>query len=376
MMSKITRNNGMENIFGTPVISNILGMEKNQFVFHSRSTSATSSGLKTFDSESLMKLELSSLSTSSTSSGANALSCIYNNCFDLDMRDAMTCPLAKCKRNSHLVVHTSGTEELREVEEFCGIEVIAYGTKLMATILFPTVIIKTNRKTLKDSMLYYVVIEPSAGEYFEEIVCLMFSSPYNSGKNIQTAELLPLRARSSERCPGGVSLVPMLLDKRYRSMFEEGCTFRVKAIEQGRRLNHNARKWKDYDVEKSEIPQLLRRLLYLDIKQIPIHMFSPLASSSNAENLSRKLVPVKQKSHLKPKLAVDLQIRNLPKIYEDTRPRRRTGRRRSTFAKFLKKSPHTRASKDLVSYLKPRQRSEDFEGSYKLNSYVSLSGTI
>jgi len=236
----------------------------------------------------------------------------------------------------------------------------------MATILFPTVIIKTNGKKLHDSILYYVVIEPSAGEYFEEIVCLMFSSPYNSGKNIQTAELLPLCA-SSESCPGGVSLVPMLLDKRYRSLFEEGCTFRVKGIEQGRLLNQNARKWKDYDVEKSEIRQLLRRLLFLDI--------SPLTLSPDDENLSQKLVPVKLKS-LKPKLAFDLQIQNLPNIYKGTNPRRRTGRRSSSFSKFLNRSPHTRASKDLVSYLEPRQRSEDFENSYNLNSYVSLSGII
>jgi len=374
MMSKITRNNRMENMFGTPVISNILGKDKNRFVFHSRSTSATSSGVKTFDSESLMNLELSSQSTSSTS-GANAPSCIYNSWFDLDMRDAMACPLTKRKQISHLVVHTSDTEELREVEEFFGIDVIAYGTKLMATILFPTVIIKTNRKKLHDSMLYYVVIEPSAGEYVDEIVCLMFSSPYNSGKNIQTAELLPLRAKSSESCPGSVSLVPMLLDKRYRCMFEEGCTFRVKAIEQGRRLNQNARKWKNYDVEKSKIPQLLRRLLHLDINQIPVHMCSPLTPSPDDENISQKLlVPSKQKS-IKPKLAFDLQIRNLPNIYEDTRPRR-TGRRSSSFAKFLNTSPHTRANKDLVSYLKPRQRSEDFENSFNLNSYVFLSDTI
>jgi len=376
MMSKITRNNGMENIVGTTVVSNMIGKDKNRFVFHSRSTSATSSDMITFDSGSLMNLELSSQSTSSTSSGANAPSCIYNNCFDLDMREAMACPLTKRKRISHLVAHVTDTEELRKVEKFDGIEVIAYGTKLMATILFPTVIIKTNRKKLHDSMLYYVVIEPSAGENFEEIVCLMFSSPYNSGKDIQTGELLPLRARNSESCPGGVSLVPMLLDKRYRSMFAEGCTFRVKTIEQGRRLNQNARRWKDYDVEKSEIPQLLRRLLYLDINQIQIHMFSPLTPSSNTDNLSQKLVPVKQKSHLKPKFAVDLQIRNLPSIYEDTRPRRKTGRRRSSFAKFLNTSPHTRASKDSVIYLKPRQRSDDFESNCKLNSYVSLSAII
>jgi len=354
-------------MLGAPVISNILGKGKNRCMFHSRSTSATSSGVKTFDSESVMNLELSSQSTSSTSSGANAPSCIYNSWFDLDMRDAMACPLTKRKRISHLAVHTSGTEELREVEEYCGIDVIAYGTKLMASILFPTVIIKTNRKKLHDSMLYYVVVEPSAGEFSEEIVCLMFSSPYNSGKKIQTAELLPLCARSSESCPGGVSLVPMLLDKRYRSLFEEGCTFRVKGIEQGRLLNQNARKWKDYDVEKSEIRQLLRRLLFLDI--------SPLTLSPDDENLSQKLVPVKLKS-LKPKLAFDLQIQNLPNIYKGTNPRRRTGRRSSSFSKFLNRSPHTRASKDLVSYLEPRQRSEDFENSYNLNSYVSLSGMI
>jgi len=374
-MSKITRDNGIENIVGTPVVSNIMGKEKDRFVFHSRSTSATSSDMKTFDSESLMNLELSSQATSSTSSGANAPSCTYNNRIDLDMRDAMACPLNIRKRISLLVIHTSDTGELREVEEFNGIDVIAYGTKLMATILFPTVIIKTNRKKLHDSMLYYVVVEPSAGEFSEEIVCLMFSSPYNSGKKIQTAELLPLCARSSESCPGGVSLVPMLLDKRYRSLFEEGCTFRVKGIEQGRLLNQNARKWKDYYVEKSEIRQLLRRLLFLDINEIPIHIFSPLTLSPDDENLSQKLVPVKLKS-LKPKLAFDLQIQNLPNIYKGTNPRRRTGRRSSSFSKFLNRSPHTRASKDLVSYLEPRQRSEDFENSYNLNSYVSLSGMI
>merc|ERR1712087_488471 len=175
----------------------------------------------------------------------------------------------------------------------------------MASIGFPTVIIKMERKKLHNSMLYYIVLEPQSRHNVEQIVCLMFSSRDNGGNTFQTAELLPLRMRRSERCPGDVSVVPMLLGNRNRSLFEKGSTFRVKSIEQGRRLNQNARKWRDYNVEKPEILQLLGRLLYVDISQMPIHNFDQLKPSSNGKEVTLNLVPVKQEFHLRHKMKDD-----------------------------------------------------------------------
>jgi len=82
----------------------------------------------------------------------------------------------------------------------------------MANIQFPTVTVKMDTRRLHVSTLYYVVIESLVGRYCEEIACLMFSSPQNQQRIIQTAELLPLRAGRSN-CQYGVSAVPMLLDK-------------------------------------------------------------------------------------------------------------------------------------------------------------------
>jgi len=373
-MRKTIKNNETKNSFRTEVLRSI--QLRNECRIHSLSTSPTSSDILTFDTKSLMNLELSSQSTSSTSSGASAPSCIHNNYLDPDMKNAMACPLIEVNSMSHHEVSNPDTGELREFNKSYGIEVLTHGTTLMASIRFPTVIVKMERKKLHNCMLYYIVLEALSGHNGEDIVCLMFSSRNNSGNTMQTAELLPLLMRRSESCPGGESLVPMLLDNSYRSLFEEGSRFRVKSIEQGRRLNKNARRWKDYDAQKSEISQLLRRLLYLDIRQMPIYILNHVKPSSKSKEITQNLGPVKQEFHLRYKMMDDLQIRCPRTVRRDTKSRPRTGRRRSSFAKFLNTATHTRTGKDFVGYLEPRLRLDDMDNKSKLNAYVSLSRTI
>jgi len=362
-----------ENSFGTEVLRS--STEKNTCRIHSLSTTATSSDIITFDTKSLMNLELSSQSTCSTSWGASAPSCIQNNLLDLDMKDAMACPLIEVNSMSHDEVCNSDTGELRKFKKLDGIKVLTKGTTLMASIGFPTVIIKMDRKKLHNSMLYYIVLEPHSRHNVEKIVCLMFSSADNRENTIQTAELLPLRMIRSERCPGGVSLVPMLRDNSNRSLFDKGSTFIVKSIEQGRRLNQNARKWKEYDIKKSEISQLLGRLLYLDISQMPIYIFDQL-KPSNAKEVTQSVVPVKQEFHLRHKMMADPQIRCRPILRQDARPRSRAERCRSSFAQFLNTANHTYTGGDFVGHIKPALRLDDMDIKSKLNTYVSLSRTI
>jgi len=204
----------------------------------------------------------------------------------------------------------------------------------------------------------------------------MFSSRNNRENIVQTGELLPLLARRSESCPGGLSLVPMLLDKRYRALFGKGCTFRVKTIEQGRRLNQSARRWKDYDVEKSQIPHLLRRLLYLDISQTPVYILNQYLPPPNGKEVPRCLVPAKPEFPLRHKIMDEPQIRCSPTLRQNARPQRRHGRRRSSFAKFLNTVTQTRTGKDFVGYLKPKPSLEDMENNSKFCKYVSLSSMI
>jgi len=373
MIGMSRRNSKKEKMFGMAVrASNILVNEKKySSAMHSRSASATSTGMKTLDTESFMNLEFSNESRSSIPSKPDSPSW-RNNCWnDNDMKTAMACPLSD---HEGITQGTADTGVLRESAENI-IKVIAHGTQLMATILFPTVIIKMDKKKLQDSMVYYVVLEPSSGQFFDDIVCLMFSSPHKTRTGGNTAELLPLLARRSKSCPGGMSVAPMLLDKRYRCLFKKGCTFEVKDIEQGRRLDTKGRKWKDYDLEKSGIHHLLRGLLFLDINQIPGYMFNPLKPSHSANQYSETWVSMQPTPHPRQKSVADLHHRKRSSVYQTIRPSGRSSRR-SSFAKFLNTPPHTRADKDLVSYHKPKLRMGEFENSYELNKYVFLSGTI
>jgi len=319
------------------------------------------------DSDSSLNLGFSTELRSVTSSTrANSPSCIINCWYgyeDDDIEDALACPLT----NENMAFSS---------KDESGVEVIANGTKLMANILFPTVIIMTENMKLYDSTLYYLNIEAQSGPYVEKIMCLMFSSPYNSERTLQTAELLPLRGGKPNGCSDGVQLIPMLLDNSYGAIFEIGCKFTVNSIEQGRPLNLKGRKWKDYDMAKSEIHLLLRRLLYLDINQIPMRMLNSSKSCLEVELLSRNYLTVNKEYYSPQKLWVDFPNGKPDKSNKSVIPRRRR-KRRSSFAKFLNSLPtHNHLSKDGENDHAIKLSNDKAENIIELDEYVSLSVTI
>jgi len=167
------------------------------------------------------------------------------------------------------------------------IEVVSRGTRLMRTMKFPTVIVQIKKKKLQNSMIYYIVLK-SVGRYVGDILCLLFTSN-NRSENMQKAELLPLCMVPSKNRSRSFKLNPMLLQERYRCLFENGCTFKVKAIESGRGVNFRERLWKNYNVKNIEIHDLLSRLLYIDISRAPSHMLKRMTPLRNTEGLSERI---------------------------------------------------------------------------------------
>jgi len=127
------------------------------------------------------------------------------------------------------------SDEGRLTRDSMRVEVVSRGTRLMRTIKFPTVIVQIQNKKLKKSMIYYIVLK-SVGRYVGDIICLLFASNYRS-ETEQRAELLPLSMVPSTNRSLSFELDPMLLNERYSGLFEVGCTFKVKAIESGRRID-------------------------------------------------------------------------------------------------------------------------------------------
>jgi len=148
-------------------------------------------------------------------------------------------------------------------------EVFAKGTKFMKSIDFPTVIVKFLNGNFDKSMIYYVILEPDAGESKWNIPSLLFSSPY-AHKKTSFAELLPLYF---SKVSNSVILSPMLLKQRFRQLFRRGCTFKVKSIILGRTFDcSGGNLWKMYDLRKKEIRNMLKGFIEQDIKEMSLRM--------------------------------------------------------------------------------------------------------
>merc|ERR1719419_1173004 len=179
----------------------------------------------------------------------------------------------------------------------------------MSDIKCPTVVIKVPNMRFIKATVYYVLLEPKNGLFKGQICALMLSNPFPKGRNniTWTAELLPLVMKRSTM-PAAVSLKPMLLFKRYKSIFEEGCIFFLKVIKYGR-------KFSPVDAK------LLKKVLLKDIAKIPkdtLRTLKPLQLVNQRVKRisanSRSLWGVKQTSSFSGKLSelyTDLQLPGL-----------------------------------------------------------------
>jgi len=158
-----------------------------------------------------------------------------------------------------------------------SLEVVGEGTKLMKSIGFPTVIAKIGNTKLQNSMIYYVILETKAEEFDGELLALMLISPYCPESRSEFAELLPLCLRKSETSSELFSLKPMLPSERYNSMFCWSCSFKIKSIKSGRRIDWSDEcPWNVWNLRIKELKTMMAEVIWDDIRKIPVNMVRTL----------------------------------------------------------------------------------------------------
>lgn len=161
------------------------------------------------------------------------------------------------------------------------LEVFSKGTRFMKFMHFPTVIVQLHRVNLKKSRIYYVIVEPEPKECRWKVPCVMFSNPH-AHTETRFAELLPLYFL---KCSNSVNLSPMLLRKRYRRIFDKGCSFNIQWLKAGRAFDGSGGKlWKMYDVRNREMQNLIKGFIEQDINK----MFLLMTKTTNSLVLSSK----------------------------------------------------------------------------------------
>jgi len=173
----------------------------------------------------------------------------------------------------------------------------------------------------------------------------------------------------------------MLLHERDKCVFQERCTFKVKAIECGRRSDWKQRRWNDYELENWEINNLLRRLITLDIRQIPKQIIKqltlPVAAKPRKE--SRKVRRKKSfQSFLRKKNAkVWVPSQKLSRLHPDLRLHGLVTMGGSSFADWFNAvPPNVLVDKDFICDRNTKLKKDTFKNSCDYDEYLKISDTI
>jgi len=317
-------------------------------------------------------------------------SCVNDCWFNDVINEAASHPLRESGNNTDSVIQlvkgisSRGTPKSKKMSR--EVVVTREGTKLMKSIDFPTVLVDIRSRKLHRSTLYYLILELESVEHSGEIACIMLTSPIAKVNSIQTAELLPLK---------NVTLEPLLLNKHYSCIFQKGCTFKIKALKYGRRIDQTVRKWKNYDMEKRKVQELLRTLIFLDIKAMPPYMVSGLEQllicglyqenstnvleylsidgSAKVSSVSASLSPVSNSAigEVKPSamklssLRPNLQLRGI------------TAKGGSSFGEWFDVlPPHIQVDEDFTCERSTKLRKDRFLRKEELDKYLSISEVV
>jgi len=145
------------------------------------------------------------------------------------------------------------------------------GSKLMSQIRMSTVLIKMVSRKFVKARVHYVLITPYSGRspgyrgktVLEKIPALLMSRPNGPGNTTREAEILPLAIHAGGE---GGTVRPLLLDARFKSLFETGTKYRLKVVAFGRpwcTLKKGPR------LRGEEGQAMLKKLLKQDILQTP-----------------------------------------------------------------------------------------------------------
>lgn len=228
------------------------------------------------------------------------------------------------------------------VEGVDRIEVVGEGSKIMKMVKLPTVFIRLPKGDLQESRVYYVILESEAYE-FEKIPALLFSNPSN-GWRTQCAELLPLLGEYGLKKPETVSLIPMLLKLRHKSMFTKGSFFKVNAIEAGRFEGPDKLPWNKWNLKLKPTRLMITEIINQDIRKMPLDMMKRLISTSKSSIVSRSRKSSSSSqcsshtsSHTSSSL--DSHFRNLSTHYPNLKFKGLTASGGSSFAKWFRHLP-------------------------------------
>jgi len=330
-------------------------------------------------------LELSCSQSSTCTSRQNSLSGVYDSWFSNDMNKTMSNILSEqtsSKKISEVTKVTNKQDKgrLKLVDDSFDLAVIGNGTRLMREIDFPTVIIETRKKNLQNSMVYYIVLKPTLGLYVGEIACLLFTNPHRSKRDTIKAELLPLISGIPSKRSGG-SFTPLLLQEKYKGLFRKGSTFQVNAIEGGRPLDWKQRQWKNYDLESSWVSDLLSRLVWLDVQQIPKHMVKQLSPLRTVDEVKKMQTRRRRKSFVsllnKRWAQVGTPELKLSLLHPNLKLKGLATSGGSTFADwFMAVPPYIQVDKDFTCDGNTKLRKDTFKSSCEYDEYLTISGTI
>jgi len=163
-------------------------------------------------------------------------------------------------------------------------EVIAYGTRLMKSMDFPTMIVKLRKGYMSKSTIYWVILQLETDEHKMRIPSLVFSKP--DGHTItQVAELLPLYFL---KCSNSVTLSPMLRRKRFKRIFRRESSFKIQWLLSAKVFDGpGGIPWRMYDIRNKSIRNLLKEWIEQDMYKMSLlmcKMKNRLWISSNRNN--------------------------------------------------------------------------------------------
>jgi len=170
------------------------------------------------------------------------------------------------------------------------------GTKMMSDNLQPTVLIQMVSRKFVRAYVHYVLITPYSGRSpgyrgasLGSIPALLMSDPVGPGRTTRRAELMPLMLHAKKG--GGPAVMPLLLDDRFKQLFEDGTKYRLKVIAFGRSWS----KIPGIDGEEEKAKLTLKKMIKDDVMRIPWKRIKKKSLEFDKERLNSWPSPSKQK---------------------------------------------------------------------------------
>jgi len=245
------------------------------------------------------------------------------------------------------------------------------GTNLMTKIGWPTVLINIYRRKFCKAMLHYVVIEPVSGLLVGEIPALLVSHPRipKKGRTTSLGELLPLEIKTC-KTSGNHITQPILQTPGYQDVFKNGCMFRLRLIKLGRSIDGPS---------LSKHPELMKRLIYRDIQNIPdtFRLFKQLSSLAEKKVFQVLSTQIPELENKEDENIPSMWLRNLSDFSSDLRLRGlRASRGGCNFARCFSAIPPGVMDNENFRWDQGILKKDSFTSVAKLDKYLGVSQLI